>query len=247
MVSLGNVDNTSDANKPASTATSSALALKANTASPTFTGTVSGITAAMVGLGSVNNTSDAGKPISTATQTALDGKANIFRFALPDTGGDGTQWCKFGTLATAQGGRLFRLELVSQAYFGNFYNALLSFATSNSVTWQLSYDTTTQVYASAMIQTTTPAWTSISSDWAVQQNSSSSYSFWVKVPIYNGIGYFIVETNALDTFTYDGSLAASYPMSAGINVPVTNATAAQGKWSPSSFGRKAVPHAIRHP
>jgi hypothetical protein len=41
-------------------------------ASPTFTGTVSGITKSMVGLGSVDNTSDADKPISIATQAALD-------------------------------------------------------------------------------------------------------------------------------------------------------------------------------
>lgn len=53
-------------------------ALKANIASPTFTGTVSGITKAMVGLGNADNTSDANKPVSTATQTALDGKENSF-------------------------------------------------------------------------------------------------------------------------------------------------------------------------
>ena len=52
-------------------------ALKANLASPTFTGTVSGITASMVGLGNVTNTSDANKPVSTAQQTALDLKANL--------------------------------------------------------------------------------------------------------------------------------------------------------------------------
>jgi hypothetical protein len=46
-------------------------------ASPTFTGTVSGITKSMVGLGNVDNTSDGNKPISTATQTALDLKVNI--------------------------------------------------------------------------------------------------------------------------------------------------------------------------
>jgi len=46
-------------------------------ASPTFTGTVSGITKSMVGLGNVDNTSDANKPISTATQTALNLKVNI--------------------------------------------------------------------------------------------------------------------------------------------------------------------------
>ena len=39
-VSLGNVDNTSDANKPVSTATQTALDLKAPLASPSFTGVV---------------------------------------------------------------------------------------------------------------------------------------------------------------------------------------------------------------
>ena len=89
MVGLGNVNNTSDVNKPVSTAAQTALdlksntsdvttslALKANLASPTFTGTVSGITSSMVGLGNVNNTTDLAKPISTATQTALDLKSN---------------------------------------------------------------------------------------------------------------------------------------------------------------------------
>lgn len=56
---------------------SGALDLKAPLASPTFTGTVSGITKAMVGLGNVDNTSDASKPVSTAQQTALDLKANL--------------------------------------------------------------------------------------------------------------------------------------------------------------------------
>ena len=90
MVGLGNVNNTTDLAKPISTATQTALDLKANTtdleaglatkagtASPTFTGNVSGITATMVGLGNVNNTSDANKPISTAMQTALDLKGTV--------------------------------------------------------------------------------------------------------------------------------------------------------------------------
>jgi hypothetical protein len=96
MVGLSNVDNTTDADKPISTATQTALdaklasatasttyetisnvALKAPINSPTFTGTVSGITKSMVGLGSVDNTSDTAKPVSTAQQTALDLKANL--------------------------------------------------------------------------------------------------------------------------------------------------------------------------
>jgi hypothetical protein len=51
--------------------------LKANIDSPTFTGTVAGITKTMVGLGNVDNTADTAKPVSTAQQTALDLKANI--------------------------------------------------------------------------------------------------------------------------------------------------------------------------
>jgi hypothetical protein len=77
MVGLGNVDNTSDANKPISSATQTALDTKAPLSSPNFTGTVSGITKAMVGLANVDNTSDANKPISSFTQTALDTKAPI--------------------------------------------------------------------------------------------------------------------------------------------------------------------------
>lgn len=54
-----------------------ALGTKAPIASPTFTGTVSGITKSMVGLENVDNTSDSVKPISTAAQTALDNKVSV--------------------------------------------------------------------------------------------------------------------------------------------------------------------------
>jgi uncharacterized protein (TIGR02145 family) len=77
MVGLDNVNNTSDASKPVSTATQTVLALKAPLASPTFTGTVSGIDKTMVGLGNVDNTTDASKPVSSATQTALALKAPL--------------------------------------------------------------------------------------------------------------------------------------------------------------------------
>ncbi len=76
-VGLANVDNTSDASKPVSSATQTALDLKAPLASPTFTGTVSGVTKAHVGLGNVDNTADTAKPVSTAQQTALNLKANL--------------------------------------------------------------------------------------------------------------------------------------------------------------------------
>jgi hypothetical protein len=90
-VGLGNVDNTSDANKPISSATQSALDLKvtknadivgAQKTKITYDakGLVTAgedITSSDVGLGNVDNTSDANKPVSTATQSALDLKIDL--------------------------------------------------------------------------------------------------------------------------------------------------------------------------
>lgn len=67
----------SDFNTAADARVVAGIGGKANLASPTFTGTVGGITASMVGLSNVANTTDAGKPVSTAQQTALDLKAPL--------------------------------------------------------------------------------------------------------------------------------------------------------------------------
>ena len=55
-VGLANVDNTTDANKPVSTATQTALDLKANLANPTFTGTVNAADITLSGNLTVNGT-----------------------------------------------------------------------------------------------------------------------------------------------------------------------------------------------
>ena len=85
----GNIDTLGTNQTAALNTSSSALQtnidLKADIASPTFTGTVSGITSTMVGLGNVDNTTDANKPVSTAGQTALNLKATI---ASPTFTGD---------------------------------------------------------------------------------------------------------------------------------------------------------------
>ena len=65
-VGLGSVDNTTDLQKPISTAETAALLLKASAANPTFTGTVSGVTKSHVGLANADNTADSAKPISIA-------------------------------------------------------------------------------------------------------------------------------------------------------------------------------------
>jgi hypothetical protein len=87
------VDNTTDVGKPVSTAQATAIALKANTASPAFTGVVTGITSTMVGLGNVDNTSDVNKPVSTAqatADTAAKARVNHTGTQSADTIVDGT-------------------------------------------------------------------------------------------------------------------------------------------------------------
>jgi hypothetical protein len=103
-VGLGNADNTSDANKPVSTATQTALDGKqtVNANLTTFAGLTPGaddflqykgsawanrtpaqaktdlaLVKADVGLGSVDNTADTAKPVSTLQQAALDLKAPL--------------------------------------------------------------------------------------------------------------------------------------------------------------------------
>lgn len=69
MVGLGNVDNTSDANKPVSTATQTALDLKAPLASPTFTGTVAANNVTVSGNLTVSGTTTS---VNTETLTIDD-------------------------------------------------------------------------------------------------------------------------------------------------------------------------------
>jgi len=80
QVGLSNVDNTSDLNKPVSTATQTALNSKADSSALSAhvvdTGNPHAVTKAQIGLSNVDNTSDLNKPISTATQVALDAKQN---------------------------------------------------------------------------------------------------------------------------------------------------------------------------
>ena len=80
QIGLGNVDNTSDLDKPISDATQIALDSKADASSleshTSNTDNPHGVTKAQIGLGNVDNTSDLDKPISTDVQNALNLKAD---------------------------------------------------------------------------------------------------------------------------------------------------------------------------
>ena len=76
QIGLSNVDNTSDADKPISTATQTALNAKENTIAPGTTAqyyrvnkTFQTLDKVAVGLSNVDNTSDLNKPISALTLT----------------------------------------------------------------------------------------------------------------------------------------------------------------------------------
>lgn len=88
-VGLGNVDNTSDANKPVSTATQTALDLKANAANAVFTGTVT-IPDGALAIADTNG-----------LQTALDAKAPSSSPTLNNATLTGTVTIPDGALAIA--------------------------------------------------------------------------------------------------------------------------------------------------
>jgi len=113
-----NVHGIADTSALALTATvNSGLALKAPLASPTFTGTVSGITKTMVGLGNADNTADSAKPISTAAQAALDLKAPLASPAL--TGVPTAPTAAAGTSTT---------QVATTAFVGTAVSALVASA-----------------------------------------------------------------------------------------------------------------------
>lgn len=100
-IGLSNVDNTSDEDKPVSTAQQSALDSKSDTthnhdaayepknaniqAHIIAQNNPHGVTKAQVGLGDVDNTSDSDKPVSTAQQAALDLKADLVAGKVPSS------------------------------------------------------------------------------------------------------------------------------------------------------------------
>ena len=86
-VGLGNVDNTSDANKPVSTAGQTALDLKANLAGPTFTGTVAAANLTLSGDLTVNGTTTT---INSTTITVDDKNIELGAVTSPtDSTADG--------------------------------------------------------------------------------------------------------------------------------------------------------------
>ena len=160
-INLDNVDNTSDLNKPVSTAQQSAI----DATVVSIDGQTGTVTLADINLDNVNNTSDANKPVSTAQQTALDLKANIpewtltasntdhYIFAGPGTGGsmfDPTIYVMRGhtyKFTNNMNAHPFRIQS-TQGTSGTPYNdGVTNNAVSNgTLTWEVRLDAPGTLY-----------------------------------------------------------------------------------------------------
>lgn len=170
-VGLGNVDNTSDAAKPVSTATQTALDLKANASALsgyqplaaflTALGALAGYTAlktalslvkADVGLGNVDNTADSAKPVSTAQQAALDVKANIADTLNTQTGTSYTlQASDSGKVVELNNASAITVTVPNSLPAG--FNCILAQIGAGQVTVQAGSGATLNAYPSGGVKT----------------------------------------------------------------------------------------------
>lgn len=100
QVGLGNVDNTSDENKPLSLASREAIGEVSDNLSQHIQdiNNPHNVTKSQVGLGNVDNTSDANKPISTAQQAAFDNKQDKLTQTQLDAVNSGADAAKIATI-----------------------------------------------------------------------------------------------------------------------------------------------------
>jgi len=172
-LSLGNVNNTSDLNKPISTATQTALDLKANKDSPTFTGTVGGITKSMVGLGNVDNTADVSKPVSTATQTYVQAQIAAYGAIRNQPYFLATLGANQSVTAGVQTKVLFDTELMdSNGYFNPATNRFTPLIAGK---YLVTVQTTTQGASTGVNQYTTHYAMILKNGTAVSQYSSTIF------------------------------------------------------------------------
>ncbi|NDB58662.1 hypothetical protein EB001_09470 [bacterium] len=220
-------------------------------ASPTFTGTVGGITKSMVGLGNVDNTTDANKPVSTATQTALDLKLNLsdpsIDYYITNSGsGSYTVNGVSNGLINFQRGKKYRIyinasghpfwiQTVSGAYsVGNVYSTGITNggAQVGHIIVELPQDAPDNLYYACQFHSSMAGSISVQSSDAITINSkSSNYTI---SPIDSGR---LIEMSAGGTLTITDS--ASFPI--GFTVDVLQTGSSQVTIAGTSFTPNATP------
>ena len=172
-VGLGNVDNTSDANKPVSIATQTALDLKANQTS----------------ISNVDNTSDANKPVSTAQAAAIAAHANLTtgmhglpaldHFVYGDTAYGGSIVDNLNTLARTMPFTCFGAAVGAPSsdysWFGWHINSNTGTTAAKQIAW--AYNSSIAIcYERVKTSSSWGAWTRSGSP-AVINSTATDYTF----------------------------------------------------------------------
>lgn len=220
-------------------------------ASPTFTGTVGGITKSMVGLENVDNTSDVNKPVSTATQTALDLKLDLSSPAVDyyiTNSGSGAYIVNgvSNGLITFEKGKKYRIHInasghpfwiqtVSGAYSaGNVYSTGITNggAQVGHILVELPQNAPDNLYYACQYHSSMQGSISVQSDNTLTINAqSSNYTI---APIDSGR---LIEMSGGGTLTITDS--ASFPI--GFTVDVLQTGASQVTIAGTSFTPNATP------
>ena len=220
-------------------------------ASPTFTGTVGGVTKSMVGLGNVDNTTDANKPVSTATQTALDLKLNLSEpsvdYYITNSGsGSYTVNGVSNGLITFEKGKKYRLHIdasghpfwiqtVSGAYSaGNVYSTGITNggAQVGHILVELPQNAPDNLYYACQFHSSMQGSISVQSDNTITTNAQSSN--YTLAPIDSGR---LIEMSGGGTLTITDS--ASFPV--GFYVDVLQTGSSQVTIAGTSFTPNATP------
>ena len=220
-------------------------------ASPTFTGTVGGITKSMVGLSNVDNTTDANKPVSTATQTALDLKLNLSEPSVDyyiTNSGSGAYIVNgvSNGLITFEKGKKYRIHInasghpfwiqtVSGAYSsGNVYSTGITNggAQVGHILVELPQNAPDNLYYVCQYHSSMQGSISVQSDNTITTNAQSSN--YTLAPIDSGR---LIEMSGGGTLTITDS--ASFPV--GFTVDVLQTGSSQVTIAGTSFTPNATP------
>lgn len=233
-VGLGSVDNTADSAKPVSTAQAAAIALKANAASPVFTGTPTGLIKDHVGLPNVDNTSDANKPVSTAQAAAIALKVAIA------TAGEGTNRVYVRNSSNAETTVQFTTAGSASTMMYRDANGRAKVAAPSAIDDIARLDTVTSAVAAAQLTTVnaqTAAYTLALADAnkAVEITSATAVS--VTVPPSSTIAFPIGTTIDI---AQCGAGAVTLAPGAGVTLRTPASLVSRAQWSTLSIRKRAT-------
>jgi hypothetical protein len=221
MVGLSNVDNTTDASKPVSTATQTALDLKANLASPTFTGTVTAPIYASTPQTLTDATTIAWDPANGLNASVTLGGNRTLSFTTTPTSGS------YGTLVVTQdatGGRTITLPSTANKILGSTSTTAIALSSAANAKDILNfyYDGTNcywnigQGYGTAATSGTTNLASSVAGTLAVA-NGGTGVGTITGIIKGNGTSAVTAAVNGTD-FSLVREIADEFPATAGQTV-----------------------------